>query len=170
MILPVVKEPNPILHQKAIPVAEMTPAIRKLIADMIETMYAAEGVGLAANQVGSRWNILVARTGEQQGNEVVLINAEITGRKGQALCPEGCLSVPGVSAKLDRATEVVAAGLDASLKPVTIQTSGLMAQILQHETDHLQGHLYIERLSFWKKKRLLQRYRELAAGVRNVDL
>lgn len=160
MILPIVKEPNPILHQKATPVTELTPEIKKLIADMIKTMHAAEGVGLAANQVGSRWNILVTIGNPEnpKGKELVLINAVIQERRGQALCPEGCLSVPGVSSKLSRATEVVASGLDASLQPVTVEATGLMAQILQHETDHLQGHLYLERLSFWKRKRLLQKY------------
>ena len=161
MILPIVKEPNPLLHQKAILVKKITPEIKKLIADMVESMHAAEGVGLAANQVGSRLNILVASADGQKGKELVLLNASITERKGKALCPEGCLSVPGVSSKVSRATEVTASGMDASLRPVTVEATGLMAQILQHETDHLQGHLYVDRLSFWKKKRLLQKYKEL---------
>jgi len=161
MILPIVKEPNPILHQKALPVTKITPEIKKLIADMMETMHAAPGVGLAANQVGSRLNILVASADGKKGDELVLINARITKLKGKALCPEGCLSVPGVSSKVSRATEVTAGGMDASLKPVTVEAIGLMAQILQHETDHLQGHLYLDRLSFWAKKRLLKKYKEL---------
>ena len=161
MILPIVKEPNPILHQKALPVKAVTPEIEKLIADMTETMHVAEGVGLAANQVGSRLNILIASADGRKGEELVLINAVIAERKGKALCPEGCLSVPGVSSKVSRATEVVATGMDIALRQVTVEATGLMAQILQHETDHLQGHLYVDRLSFWKKKRLLQKYREL---------
>ena len=161
MVLPILKEPNPVLHQKALPVTRMTPEIRQLIADMIETMHAAQGVGLAANQVGSRWNILVASADGEKGKELVLLNAAVTGRKGKALCPEGCLSVPGVSSKVSRATEVSATGLAPTMDPVTVQAEGLMAQILQHETDHLQGHLYIERLSYWKRKRLLQRYQSL---------
>lgn len=163
MILPIVKEPNAILHQKAKPVKELTPDLKQLIADMIETMHAAPGVGLAANQVGSSWDILVASADGKKGEELVLINASIVSLKGEDLMPEGCLSVPGVSSKVKRATEVVAKGLDLKMKPVMIQATGLMAQILQHETDHLAGHLYVERLSYWSKKRLLKKYAELQA-------
>lgn len=162
MILPIVKEPNPILHQKAIPVTQMTAEIKKLIADMIETMHAAPGVGLAANQVGSRLNLLVASANGEKGKELVLLNAVVKQLKGKHLCPEGCLSVPGVSSKVHRATEAVVEGLAPTMEPVTVEATGLMAQILQHETDHLQGHLYIERLSYWKKKRLLKQYQESA--------
>lgn len=163
MILPIVKEPNPILHQKAIPVTKMTAEIKKLIADMIETMHAAPGVGLAANQVGSRLNLLVASADGVKGKELVLFNAVIKKQKGKALCPEGCLSVPGVSSKVDRATEVVVEALAPTMEPVIVEATELMAQILQHETDHLRGHLYVERLSFWKKKRLLSKYQGLPA-------
>ena len=161
MILPIVKEPSPILHQKAIPVTKMTAEIKKLVADMIETMHAAPGVGLAANQVGSPLDILVASADGEKGKELVLFNAVILEKKGKALCPEGCLSVPGVSSKVHRATEVVAEGLAFTMEPVQLEATGLMAQILQHETDHLQGHLYVERLSYWKRKRLLQKYQGL---------
>ena len=163
MILPIVKEPNPILHQKALPVTKMTAEIKKLIADMIETMHEAPGVGLAANQIGSRLNILVASADGEKGKELVLLNAVVKQQKGKALCPEGCLSVPGVSSKVHRATQVVVQGLAPTMEPVTVEAEGLMAQILQHETDHLQGHLYVERLSYWKKKRLLQKYQGLPA-------
>lgn len=160
MILPIVKEPHPVLHQKALTVTEVTPEIKQLITDMIETMHFAQGVGLAANQVGSRWNILVASADGKKGEELVLLNASIAKRDGEELKPEGCLSVPGVSGKVARATEVYVDGHDANLSPVSVHATGLMAQILQHETDHLQGHLYVERLSYWARKRLLQRYAE----------
>ena len=163
MILPIVKEPNPILHQKAIPVTKMTAAIKKLIADMIETMHAAPGVGLAANQVGSRLNLLVASADGEKGKELVLLNAVVTQQKGKALCPEGCLSLPGVSSKVHRATEIIVEALAPTMEPVIVEATDLMAQILQHETDHLQGHLYLERLSYWKKKRLLLKYQGLPA-------
>ena len=164
MILPIIKEPNLILHQKALPVARMTAEIKKLIADMIETMHTAPGVGLAANQVGSRWNILVASADGEKGKELVLLNAKIISQKGKALCPEGCLSVPGVSSKVHRATEIIAEGLAPTMEPVTVEAEGLMAQILQHETDHLQGHLYVERISYWSRKRLLTKYQNLLAS------
>ena len=163
MILPIVREPNPILHQKAIPVTKMTAEIKKLIADMIETMHAAPGVGLAANQVGSRLNLLVASANGEKGKELVLLNAVVKKQKGKALCPEGCLSVPGVSSKVHRATEVIVEALAPTMEPVIVEATELMAQILQHETDHLQGHLYVERLSYWKKKRLLSKYESLPA-------
>ena len=161
MILPIVREPNPILHQKALPVTQMTVEIKKLIADMIETMHAAPGVGLAANQVGSRLNLLVASADGEKGKELVLFNAVVKRQTGKALCPEGCLSVPGVSSKVHRATEVVVEALAPTMQAVRMEAEGLMAQILQHETDHLQGRLYVERLSFWKKKRLLLKYQGL---------
>ena len=160
MLLPIVKEPSTILHQKAVPVMKMTAEIKKLIADMIETMHAAPGVGLAANQVGSPLNILVASADGEKGKELVLLNAVVKQRKGKALCPEGCLSVPAVSSKVHRATEIIVEGLAPTMEPVVVEAAELMAQILQHETDHLQGHLYVERLSYWKKKRLLKQYRE----------
>ena len=163
MILPIVREPNPILHQKAIAVTKMTAEIKKLIADMIETMHAAPGVGLAANQVGSRLNLLVASADGEKGKELVLLNAVVKKQKGKALCPEGCLSVPGVSSKVHRATEVIVEALAPTMEPVIVEATELMAQILQHETDHLQGHLYVERLSYWKKKRLLSKYESLPA-------
>ena len=163
MILPIVREPNPILHQKAIPVTKMTAEIKKLIADMIETMHAAPGVGLAANQVGSRLNLLVASADGEKGKELVLLNAVVKKQKGKALCPEGCLSVPGVSSKVHRATEVIVEALAPTMEQVIVEATELMAQILQHETDHLQGHLYVERLSYWKKKRLLSKYESLPA-------
>ena len=163
MILPIVREPNPILHQKAIPVTKMTAEIKKLIADMIETMHAAPGVGLAANQVGSRLNLLVASADGEKGKELVLLNAVVKKQKGKALCPEGCLSVPGVSSKVHRATEVIVEALAPTMEPVIVEATELMAQILQHETDHLQGHLYVECLSYWKKKRLLSKYESLPA-------
>ena len=170
MILPIVKEPNPILHQKAIPVKGATPEIQRLILDMIETMHAAEGVGLAANQVASTLNILVACPNGKKGRELVLINATLVKQRGRLRCPEGCLSLPGVSSKPVRSTEVTVAGLDRAFKPISLEATGLLAQILQHEIDHLQGHLYVYRLSFWKRWQLLRKYRSLADSLRRIEL
>ena len=172
MILPIVKEPNPILHQKAIPVTTITPEIDRLIADMIQTMYVAEGVGLAANQVGSNLNIFVANsTGEKgKGQEIVLINAVLQERRGKESSPEGCLSLPGVSADVTRAATVVASGLDRTGTPITIKTSGLLAKILQHETDHLAGHLFPDRLGLLARRRILRKYKKTADALRHVHL
>lgn len=170
MLLSIVKEPSPILRKKALPVRAMTAELKKLIADMVETMHTAEGVGLAANQVGSSWNILVASADPQPGKELVLINATITRRKGRSRCPEGCLSLPGISSRVVRAREVTVQAQDRSLKPVTLKAAGLMAQILQHETDHLQGRLYVDRVGFLNRRRLLDKYRTLSSALRRVNL
>lgn len=172
MILPIVKEPSPILHQKAVTVTEITPEIDRLIADMIQTMHVAEGVGLAANQVGSNLNLFVANpTGEKgKGREIVLINALLQQREGTETSPEGCLSLPGISGDVTRATKVVAIGLDRTGKPTTLEATGLLAKILQHETDHLAGHLFPDRLGLFHRRQILQKYKKLADTLRQVKL
>ena len=161
MILSLVKEPDPILRRTAKDVREISGEIHRLIADMIETMHAAEGVGLAANQVGSPWNILVASADGAPGKELVLLNASILRQSGQIPGPEGCLSLPGISSSVTRSSEVVVEGLDRKGKLRTLEATGLLARIFQHETDHLQGRLYIDRLPLWERRRLLTKYRSL---------
>ncbi|MBI3332506.1 MAG: peptide deformylase [Candidatus Omnitrophica bacterium] len=170
MILPVLKEADPLLHRKAVPVAEIDEEIQKLIDSMIETMHVAEGVGLAANQIGSNWNILVASPDGKRGKELVLINGVIVRRRGWDRSPEGCLSLPGISADVLRSARVTATGLNRNGKPITLEAVGLPAKILQHETDHLAGHLFVDRLSFWKRRQLLKRYQAIAATLRQVEL
>ena len=170
MILPIVKEPKPILHKKAVPVGKITPEIRKLIDDMVDTMHAAEGVGLAANQVDSPLNILIASPDGKKGKELVLLNAVLSERRGRHRSPEGCLSLPGVSSEVARSAEVTATGLDREGKPVTIHAKGLLAKILQHETDHLAGKLYVDHLSPWKRANLLSKYKEISDALGNVTL
>ena len=170
MVLPIVKEPDKILHTKMVPVPKITPEIRRLITDMIQTMHAAEGVGLAANQVGSPLDILVASADGRKGEEWVLINARIIERKGRFRSPEGCLSIPGVSAEVTRSAEVKVRGLDLQGKELTLSASGLMAKILQHETDHLAGLLYVDRLSPWKRGQLLRKYRRLRSSLSRIKL
>jgi len=170
MIRPIVKEPDAILRRKATPVAELTPEIERLIDDMIETMHAAEGVGLAANQIGSPLNILVASPDAKPGRELVWINAAVTHRKGNHTSPEGCLSVPGISSPVERATEITMTGKDRQGRIQTLKAEGLLAKILQHEVDHLQGHLYLDRLKPGEKEPLLQKYRKLSETLRKIDL
>ena len=170
MILPIVKEPQPILRRKATPVGEITAEVRKLIDDMIETMHTAEGIGLAANQVGSPLNILIACPDPHGGKEIVLLNAVLSGRRGRHRSPEGCLSIPGVSSEVTRSTEVTAKGLDREGKPVTLSVTGLLAKILQHETDHLAGRLYVDHLTPWKRADLLAKYRSIGDALRDVQL
>ncbi|MBI1953046.1 MAG: peptide deformylase [Candidatus Omnitrophica bacterium] len=170
MIKAIVKEPGQILHAKALPVPGLTPDIERLIAEMIETMHAANGVGLAANQVGSDLDILVASPDGQRGKEIVLLNARLSERGGKDRSPEGCLSVPGVSAEVTRAARVTASGLDRRGKPVTLKAQGLLAKILQHETDHLQGRLFFERLGFWRRGNLLRQYRQTESLLSRVEI
>ena len=170
MILPIVKEPKAILHKKALPAGKLTPEIRKLIDDMIETMHAAEGVGLAANQVGSPLNILIASPDGKKGKELVLLNAVLSQRRGRHRSPEGCLSIPGVSSEVTRSAEVTATGLDREGKPVTIRAKGLLTKILQHEVDHLSGKLYVARLLPWERADVLGRYRKFVEELKNVRL
>jgi len=170
MIAPMVKEPDPRLHRKAVPVTQVTEQILRLIDTMIETMVVAQGVGLAANQIGSNLNILVASPDGKEGKELVLINAVILGRRGRARLAEGCLSVPGVSSDVVRAASVTVSGLDRKGRPVTVEADGLLAKILQHEVDHLQGYLFLDRLGAWKRRRLLRQYQRLCATLRQVQL
>ena len=170
MIRPIVKEPDSILHRKATPIGEITLEIQRLIDDMIETMHVAEGVGLAANQIGSPLDILVASPDADRGKELVLVNAVITQRKGKHSSPEGCLSVPGISSPVERAAEVTVTARDRRGRPCTLQAAGLLAKILQHEVDHLQGHLYLDRLKTGEQESLLKKYRKLQDTLRKIDL
>lgn len=170
MITPIVKEPDPRLHRKAMPVREVSEEVQRIIDTMIETMIAAQGVGLAANQIGSPLDILVASTDGKRGKEIILLNAVIEERWGREISSEGCLSVPGVSADLPRAAQVTASGLDRLGSRITVKAEGLLAKILQHETDHLQGHLFLDRLGRWHRRRLLKEYKRLSATLRQVRL
>jgi peptide deformylase len=170
MVKPIIKEPNKILRRKATPVTEITDETHQLIDTMIETMHVAEGVGLAANQIGSPLDILVASADGQRGKELVLINARITQRKGQVHSSEGCLSVPGVSSEITRAAEVTAEGLTREGQTKVVHANGLMARILQHETDHLAGRLYIDHLNLFDRKQLLAKYKALLDAANQVDL
>ena len=128
-----------ILTKKCREVKEMTPRLQELIDDMLETMYDADGVGLAAPQVGVLRRIVVIDVGE---GPIVLINPRITLQEGEQEGMEGCLSVPGKIGQVTRPDHVIAEGLDRDMKPVTIEGEGLLARALCHELDHLDGILY----------------------------
>ena len=145
--------PDPVLRQKARRVTKIDDALQKLIDDMIDTMRDASGVGLAANQVGVLQKIVVIEIPEEE--EVrVLINPEITRREGERLVEEGCLSIPGYRGELTRSLKVRARALDRDGNAVRIKADGLLAQALEHETDHINGTLYIDHLEssdkLWK--------------------
>jgi len=143
-ILKVLTVPEPILRQKSKRVRNIDGSIRKLAADMIETMHAASGVGLAAPQVGVPWRVIViGMPGEE---DFVLINPEVVRRSGERLVTEGCLSVPGYFGEIQRAQRVTVKGKDLSGKETRIKAEELLAQALEHEIDHLNGVLYIDHL------------------------
>ncbi|MBQ4537190.1 MAG: peptide deformylase [Lachnospiraceae bacterium] len=133
-----------VLNKRCKEVTEMTPRTRDLIEDMLETMYDANGVGLAAPQVGILKRIVVIDvTGE---NPYILINPRIVETSGEQTGPEGCLSVPGKSGTVTRPNYVKAVALDVNMKPIEIEGTELLARAICHELDHLDGHLYVEKV------------------------
>lgn len=141
-VLEIVQNPSPVLRRRAEPVARVTKRIAKLIRDMADTMYAANGVGLAAPQIGQSIRVIVVDAGE---GLVTIVNPEIIDRKGSATDVEGCLSIPGVSGYVTRAAGVTVLGLDAKGRALKMEAEGLLARALQHEIDHLDGILFIDR-------------------------
>jgi peptide deformylase len=144
-VLPIRLYPDPVLREPSAPVADVDDSIRKLIIDMGETMRAAPGIGLAAPQVGVQRRVLVYALSEE--DEIVgLVNPEIVERGGTIVEDEGCLSIPGLSFPVARAQSVVVKGLDPLGQPKQIEAVDLEARVLQHEVDHLDGILFIERI------------------------
>ena len=143
-ILPIRVAPDPVLRQRARRVKSVDGSIHRLISDMIETMHAAPGVGLAAPQVGIPLRVIVIGIPEQE--EIALINPEVVRRKGERVVDEGCLSIPGYMGQLKRSETVTVKGRDPSGKEIRIKGEELLAQALEHEIDHINGVLYIDRM------------------------
>ena len=143
-VLPMSVVPDPVLRQKSKRVRNIDSSIQRLIDDMLETMRFTNGVGLAAPQVGIP--LRVAVIGIPGEEDIVLINPEIVRRAGEHLVDEGCLSVPGYAGQIKRSVSVTAKGRDRNGKEIRIKADGLLAQALEHETDHLNGVLYIDHL------------------------
>ena len=139
----IVKEPDSVLRQQAKPVPQITPNIHKLLDDMADTMYDADGVGLAAPQIGILKRVIVMDVGDEHGL-IELINPEIIARSGEQFGPEGCLSIPGLTGDVRRAEEVTVTGLDRDGNQRTITGTGLLARCIQHEVDHLNGVLFTD--------------------------
>src|SRR2546426_4965310 len=144
-VLKVLKYGDPGLRRRASPVGEVTPEIRAVIADMTETMYDEVGIGLAAPQVGISLRLIVVADEEGRGVQA-LLNAAIVDRGGEATGEEGCLSIPGVFAPVTRAAWVTVEAQDVNGRPLAIRATGLRARVLQHEIDHLDGVLFIDRV------------------------
>ncbi len=153
-IIPIRVAPDPILRQKAKRVRSTDGSIQKLISDMIETMHSAPGVGLAAPQVGIPLRVIVIGIPEQE--DIALINPQIVRRRGERLVNEGCLSVPGYAGEVKRSTSVTVKGRDQNGREIRIKADELLAQALEHEIDHLNGVLYIDRLESMDKLRKIE--------------
>ena len=160
-VLPVVKYPNDVLTTKTLPVEKITDAERRLVRDMIETMYAENGVGLAANQVGVSKQIFVASADQVRGQELVFFNPALIKKQGVVKEFEGCLSVPEFYEPVKRAKKVWMRAMTLDGKTVEVTGEGLLSRIFQHEIDHLNGLIFVDRLGLLKsrriKKKLLQR-------------
>lgn len=157
VLLPILRYPDPRLHAHAKPVLVVNAGIRKLAADMAETMYAAPGIGLAATQVNVHQRLLVLDISEDKSQLQIFINPEILSREGEAMGEEGCLSVPGIYEMVKRSERVRVRALDRDGKPFEIDADGLLAVCLQHEIDHLDGKVFVEYLSKLKLGRIKAR-------------
>ena len=149
---------DPVLKSRAAPVEKFDDALERLVEDMLDTMRAQEGVGLAANQVGRLKRVLVAGLEEE---EYVLVNPVIEERSDVVeMDGEGCLSIPGISVEIERPIEVRVSGRDAAGAPVQLTATGLLARILQHEVDHLNGILILDRTDRESRKAAMREMRE----------
>ena len=156
-ILPILVYPDDRLHTVATPVTGIDHAVRTLVSDMAETMYAAPGIGLAATQVNVHKRLLVLDISDAHDHLQVFINPEIIDRDGTHETEEGCLSVPGVFEKVRRAATVTVRACDAKGQEFTLHADGLLAVCLQHEIDHLDGKVFVEHLSLLKRGRILNK-------------
>jgi len=148
----------PILREVTKPVAAVTPELRQLARDMVETMHAAKGIGLAAPQVGRRERLCVVDVDEHQ---LVLVNPEVVHSEGTDTAEEGCLSIPDVYGDVERPAKVVVRAFDLDMVPREHEAEGLFARCLQHEIDHLNGRLFIDYLSLLKRRQAIAKYRKL---------
>jgi peptide deformylase len=168
MIRPILKYGDTVLHEAARPVDTITPDVERLIEDMIETMYAAPGIGLAAPQIGVPLKILVIdlSVGRDPNGLLVMINPTFVERDGVQLEEEGCLSVPGFTATVVRPSRVVVRGLDRTGAQQQLEATELLARAFQHEMDHLDGTLFVDRLRGIKRDLIVRKIRKLARAGR----
>jgi peptide deformylase len=145
----------PVLRQETQPVAAVTDELRRLADDMVETMHAAKGIGLAAPQVGRLERLFVM---EIDGEKLVLFNPEIVTAEGTARGEEGCLSIPEIYGDVDRAARVVMRGLDADGQPTEVEGTELFGRCMQHEFDHLHGKLFLDYLGLFKRRSAMQKW------------
>ena len=150
---------DPVLRKRADEIESVDGELRELAERMFETMYTAEGVGLAAPQVGVSRRLFVVDIQESEHERHAVVNPVIVDRSGSERAEEGCLSLPGLSAEVERSVQIVMEGEDLDGRPLRIEASGLLARVIQHEIDHLDGVLFIDRLSPIKRRMLLTKWR-----------
>ena len=155
--LAILEYPDPRLRTKAVPVTAVDDALRQLIDDMLETMYAANGIGLAASQVDIHRRLLVLDISDGRDQPMVFINPEILEAEGRAQGEEGCLSLPGIYDKLERAARIRVRALDRDGKTFELDAEGMLAVCIQHEMDHLEGKLFVDYLSELKRQLIRRR-------------
>lgn len=166
-VIPICKLPDAVLRQEAKEVTDINGKLQRLIDDMTETMYAAPGLGLAANQVGELQRLIVFDVSHKEGKArkpQVVLNPCILAAEGDITHEEGCLSVPDFSAEVRRHAKVLVKGLDREGKPIEITGEGLLAVVLQHEIDHLNGILFIDHISRLKRGMFLRRLKKQAGA------
>ena len=165
MLRQILQYPDPRLHRKAAPVADVNDATRSLIDDMAETMYNAPGIGLAAVQIGVLERVVVIDLSEERNQLQVFVNPELVEIEGEQIMEEGCLSVPGIFEPVVRACRVRVRALDRDGRAFEMDANGLLATCIQHEIDHLDGKVFVERLSRLKQQRIrkkLEKHQRLA--------
>jgi peptide deformylase len=151
---PILRFPDPRLKKIAAPVTKIDDSIRRLASDLAETMYEAPGIGLAATQVDVHLRVIAIDASETRDQLLVLINPELVESEGVQVGEEGCLSVPGIYDKVERAERVIVRYMDLEGNKKTVSADGLLAVCLQHEMDHLQGRVFVEHLSLLKQNRI----------------
>lgn len=165
--LTILEFPDPRLRTKAVPVTAFDAALKQLSEDMLETMYEAPGIGLAATQVNVHRQLLVLDVSEEKNQPMVLVNPKITAKEGTQVYQEGCLSVPGIFADVERADRIHVEAQDAEGNALSFDADGLRAVCIQHEMDHLAGKLFVDYLSPLKRelvKKKLEKQRKHAAA------
>ena len=163
MIRPILKFGAPALQRESEPVETFDRELQELARDMLETMYSAPGIGLAAPQVGVNLRLLVVdvSAGEERGNQIILVNPEIIEAEGEQKGEEGCLSIPGFTAMVNRPQWIRIAGQDLRGEPLELEAEDLLARALCHEVDHLDGVLYLDRISFFKRDLIKRKIRKM---------
>ncbi len=167
--LGITKYGNPVLRKVAEPVTEINDEIKKIVSDMLDTMYASEGVGIAAPQIGVSKRIIIVDTNPADASTkpLIIINPEIVEASGEIKEQEGCLSIPDVRSEVKRYERVVVEGLDLEGNKIRVEGADLLARALQHEIDHINGKLFIDHLSKLKQQLLKNQLRKIEQGTDN---